>query len=211
MSESSVEDSGLSESASQRHRRAIGLIAVAALVLGSASVAYLSSTGVLHLGAFPAAASQARTQSPADSGPKTGPPIFLPSPTVVTPLPRTAGLVVPGAIGVLIEQFGGLNDQPPLGLKASVRINDPAVISRLTRELNALPPFPDGVFSCPMDDGSYFVVVFTYGRGTSTTVKLEAHGCGGVFVGDSTQPVAWTLTSPGLLNSLTGLVGQPGG
>lgn len=210
MTDSSWDDSGLSERASQRHRRAVGLIALAAVVLGSASVTYLSSTGALHLGAFLAATSHAPTRSPAENGLQRGGGFAVdPTAPAGTSVPRTAGLVGPGAISVLIEQFGGLNDQPPLGLKAWVRVSDSAVISKLVRELNALPAMPSGFFSCPQDDGSYFVLAFTYARGTFTNVNVEASGCGQVFVGDLAQPAAWTLTSPAFLDSLRGLLAHP--
>ena len=187
------------------------MIAVAAVVLVSASVTYLSSTGALRLGGLPATASQARTQPLADSGLRGGGRVEVsPTPPSWPPAPRTAGLIPPGAIGVLLEQFGGLNNQPPLGLKASVHINDSDVIGELANLLNALPSFPDGIFSCPFDDGSYFVLDFTYAGGSSTAVKVEARGCGEVFVGDWRKPVAWTITSPGLINYLMGLVAKPG-
>ena len=118
----------------------------------------------------------------------------------------SAGLVREGATSVLVQQYGGLNDQPPLGLVASIHVSDSSQISQLARELNTLPPYPSGTMHCPMDDGSYFAMVFSYGDGTSTTVKVEATGCQGVYVGGSKQPVAWTATSPALLETLRGLL-----
>ena len=174
-----------------------------------ASVAYLNSTGALRLGDFTAGTSQARTQSPAQIGSQGGGRVELsPTPASGTPAQRAAGLVRPDAIDVLIQQFGSLNDQPPLGLKAWIRIKDATVISRLVRELNALKPFPGGIY-CPFDDGSYFALAFTYARGASASVKLEAGGCGEVFVGGSAQPVAWTLTSPTFLDTLRHHLAHP--
>ena len=188
------------------------MLAVAAVALASASVTYLSSTGALRLGGFPATASQARTQPLADSGLRGGGRVEVSPPPPSWPTaPRTGGLIPPGAIGVLLKQFGGLNDQPPLGLKAWVHINDSYVIGELAHLLNALPPFPGGIFSCPFDDGSYFVLDFTYADASSTALKVEARGCGGVFVGGWTKAVAWTATSPGLINYLIGLVAKPAG
>jgi hypothetical protein len=114
-------------------------------------------------------------------------------------------LVRSGAISVLLEQFGGMNDKHPLSMIAWVRTSDPAAIRDLVHKLNALPAFPGGIY-CPFDDGSYFALAFAYARGTSTTVKVEARGCGEVFVGGSTQPAAWTATSPAFLDSLRGLL-----
>lgn len=126
---------------------------------------------------------------------------YVASLTILTP----GAQVRDGATSALIQQFGGLNDKPPLGLKASVHVSDAVVISKLVHELNFLPAFPGGIH-CPMDDGSYFVLVFTYTDGTDTTVKVEASGCGEVYVGGSTEPAAWTATSPALFDTLRGLL-----
>ncbi len=56
-------------------------------------------------------------------------------------------LVRGGANHVFIDKHGGLNNQPPLGLLASVDISDPAAISKLVHEVNALPAFPAGCFA----------------------------------------------------------------
>jgi hypothetical protein len=53
-------------------------------------------------------------------------------------------------------------------------------------------------------NASYFAVVFTYGDGASTTVKVEANGCRGVFVGGSEQAVAWAVQSPELFDTFLG-------
>jgi hypothetical protein len=118
----------------------------------------------------------------------------------------SAGLVRGGATSLLIQQYGGLNDQPPLGLLASIQVRDSTQISQLVHELNTLPAYPSGTMHCPMDDGSYFALAFSFGDGTSTMVKVEARGCQGVYVGGSKQPVAWPATSPALLETLRGLV-----
>jgi hypothetical protein len=183
------------ELTTQRRRRAVALIALAVLFLAAASVTYLRSTMT------PLVRPAGATDSPQAQGGPVTIPYMPPSPT---PSPRSAGLLRGGAITVLIEQFGGLNDQPLLGLKATVQISDRAAISKLVRELNALPAFPDGIY-CPADDGSYFALVFTYADGTSTAVKV-AGGCEEVYVGGSTQPVAWALPSPALFDTLTALL-----
>ncbi|HVC78439.1 MAG TPA: hypothetical protein VND96_18185 [Candidatus Micrarchaeaceae archaeon] len=110
----------------------------------------------------------------------------------------------------MVERFGGLNDQPPLSLIASVAVSDPAAVNHILMQLNDLPPFPGGTF-CPMDDGSYFALIFTYVDGTKVSVKVEARGCGEVFVGDSAQPVAWTATSPNFVATLQGLFAPASG
>jgi len=118
----------------------------------------------------------------------------------------SVGFVRDGATSVLIHQYGGLNDQPPLGLLASVQVSDSSQISQLVHELNSLPAFPSGTMFCPMDDGSYIAMAFSYGDGTSTMVKVEARGCQGVYVGGSKQPTAWAAKSPELFDSLRGLL-----
>ena len=118
----------------------------------------------------------------------------------------SAGSVRDGATSALIQQYGGLNDQPPLRLLASIHASDSLEISRLVRELNALPAFPSGVMMCPMDDGSYFAMAFSYNDGTSVMVKVEARGSQGMYVGGSKQPVAWAAKSPELFDTLKRLL-----
>jgi len=118
----------------------------------------------------------------------------------------SAGFVRGGATTVLIQQYGGLNDKPPLGLLASIQVRDSTQISQLVHELNTLPAYPSGTMHCPMDDGSHFALVFSFGDGTSTMVKVEARGCQGVTVGGSKQPVAWAAKSPELFDTLRGLL-----
>jgi hypothetical protein len=117
-----------------------------------------------------------------------------------------AGLVRDGATSLLIQQYGGLNDQPPLGLVASIQISDLSQISQLVHELNTLPAYPSGAMFCPMDDGSYFALAFSYRDRTSTMVTVDARGCQPVYVGGSKQPVAWAAKSPELFDMLRGLL-----
>jgi hypothetical protein len=179
------------------HWRALVLIAVSMLVVASASAIYLrpiSATQVVTLPegglVLPDFASQ----------PPSGP----------TPSPRTTGLVRRGPTSVLIKQFGGMNDQPALGLKASLQTSDPAMVSELVHGLNALPAFPSEIMSCPSDDGSHFVLEFAYADGTSTSVTAEATGCSGVYIGGSNQAVAWTRTAPAFLETLKGMLAPDG-
>ncbi len=118
----------------------------------------------------------------------------------------SAGLVRAGATSVLIQQYGGLNDQPPLGLLESIQVSDSSQISQLVHELNTMPAYPSGTMFCPMDDRSYFAMAFSYRDGTSPMVKVEARGCQGVYVGGSKQPVAWAAKSPELFDILKELL-----
>jgi hypothetical protein len=121
----------------------------------------------------------------------------------------SAGLVREGATTVLIQQYGGLNDQPPLDLVASGHVTDSPQIGQLVHQLNILPAYPNSTMFCPMDDGSYLAMAFSYRDGTSTTVKVEARGCRGVYVRGSKQPAAWAAKSPGLFDNLRELLGHP--
>jgi hypothetical protein len=186
------------EDRTSRHWRALALIAVSMLVVASASAIYLHPITATQMDTLP------QVLAPPGDG------VVLPDlanqPSGPSPSPRKMGLVRRGATGVLIEQFGGMNDQPALGLKASVQISDPAVVSKLVHDLNALPAFPDALMFCPLDDGSYFALELAYADGTSTGVKVEAAGCGGVYIGGSSHAAAWTATTPAFDESLKGLL-----
>jgi hypothetical protein len=51
----------------------------------------------------------------------------------------------------------------------------------------------------------------TYRGATSTTVKVEANGCRGVYFGKWEQPVAWAIASPALFDTLTSLLARKPG
>lgn len=188
----------LEEPSLQRRRRAIVLMALAAVVMATAGTAYLRSTLTPQQGLV------ASTTRVAES------PISYP-PVIRTPVPpasqRATGLVRNGAKSVLIQQYGGLNNQNPLGLIASVQTSDPDAIRLLIRELNVLPVFPSGAHSCPLDDGSYFAIVLTYADGATTPVRVDATGCKAVSIGGSNPIVLWAFNSPDLFNTLKSLLG----
>jgi len=195
-------DAVLSTRAFGRRVRSIALVAFAMVVVAAAGSNYLR----------PVVTQQADTQGPqflppVQTGRGTVPLVPVPSPP---PIKRTVGFIKGGAISVLIEQFGGMNDQPPMRRKAFVQIKDSAVINILVRQLNALPA-PPALIYCPLSDDSYFALTFAYASRGSVAVKVEAVGCGYVFVGGATEPVAWTLTSPVLLSSLQALTAHPPG
>jgi hypothetical protein len=175
----------------KRHGRAIVLIALAAVVMGAAGTAYWRAnvTSLIE----PAASTARVAQSP----------ISYP---LAIPTQRSTGLVRGGAVSMLIQEYGGLNNQNPLGLIASVQTSDPDAIRLLTNELNVLPVFPSDVRFCPMDDGSYFAIVLTYADGVTTPVKVEPTGCRAVSVGGSNPIVLWAFDSPELFNTLRSLL-----
>lgn len=170
------------------------------LVVASASAIYLHPITATQMDTLP------QVLAPPGGGPVVPDLVTSPPPSGPALSPRKTGLVRRGASSVLIEQFGGMNDQPALGLKASVQISDPAVVNKLVHDLNALPAFPDALMFCPLDDGSYFALEFAYADGTSTGVKVEAAGCGGVYIGGSSHAAAWTATTPAFDDALKGLL-----
>ncbi len=93
-----------------------------------------------------------------------------------------------------IREFGGLNDNPPLALRKDAHIVDAAALERLATELDSLPPVPPGTFNCPNDDGSYYVVELDYATGGSTSLRINASGCKGVYLNGLKNPTAWALT-----------------
>ena len=118
-----------------------------------------------------------------------------------------------GATSATVERFGGLNDQPPLGLQKSASLTDPAAVAGLLEALNALAPYPQGPgIYCPFDDGSHYSIDLVYPDGALQAVRVAAKGCQGVFLNGSAKPVAWGLSSNGagaaLFSLLGSLVGQ---
>jgi hypothetical protein len=104
-----------------------------------------------------------------------------------------------------IKQYGGLNDNPPLGLRKAIHITDSTALENLAMQLDSLPPYPTGIFNCPLDDGSYYLIDLNYAVGGDTSLKINAKGCQAVYVGESKKPVAWTLQAP---TSIFGLLAE---
>jgi len=75
---------------------------------------------------------------------------------------------------------------------APVTVTDQATVRKLTALVDGLPLFPEGTYSCPMDDGSSLALTFRAGRGgpalAVATVNLA--GCEGVnlTIGGQRQP-----------------------
>jgi hypothetical protein len=177
-----------------RHRRAVAMGALAVAVMALAGAAYLHPNLTSPLGT-----------------PASTPAHPVARPISVPAAPRSGGLIGDGATSVLIQQYRGLSDQPPLGLLAWVRISDSGAIRRLVHELNALPAYPSGGMLCADGDGAYFAVDLTYDRGTSTTVRVDRNGCQRVYFGRWEQPVAWAFNSPRLFDTLGGLLAHTPG
>jgi hypothetical protein len=88
-------------------------------------------------------------------------------------------LVPPGARGVLLCRYRGLNPRPERAgrLARSRRITDKAVVSRLVREFDALRPPPTGARACPSDDASMVIAFFAYRRAADVAVAIHLTGC----------------------------------
>jgi hypothetical protein len=63
-------------------------------------------------------------------------------------------------------------------------LSDPALVARLVRQFDELPPFPLGALACPSDDGSRILALLDYPNGKRDTVAFELTGCQGVTNGD---------------------------
>jgi hypothetical protein len=194
-------DTGPWELSSKRHRQAVGRIAIALVIVVSASVGYVRSTTTSPLGALRAELSpQAQGRS------VTLPYVEMSPGPSASGSPASVKLPRAGIISILLEQFAGQNDQSRIGWKTSVYITEVTAIRKLVHQLNTLPQFPAGIVSCAISDGAYYALVFTYSGGISIAVRVEAGGCGRVYVGSSSQPVAWTLTSPAVVDTFKDLL-----
>ena len=78
---------------------------------------------------------------------------------------------------------------------ASVDVTDHRDTDRLVEELNALPPFPSGGFSCRTGP-AYYQLEFLYAGLDRWTVQLETGGCGRVQVAGEQKAIARSFGSP---------------
>lgn len=109
-------------------------------------------------------------------------------------------------IYVVVKQHDNLDAHPPLRVEKEKVVRALAAVKKLNADLLALPPFPAGVFSCPMDDGSYFELDFVNGEAPMTEYRVERTGCRGVYLGASEQAIFWTVNSPEFLREISGLL-----
>jgi hypothetical protein len=89
-----------------------------------------------------------------------------------------------GPDAIRLCRYAGLNDPPPGRLVRSRLLSDSALVTRLVRQFNELPPFPPGGFACPSDDGSQILAQLAYPNGKQVTIAFELTGCQGVSNGD---------------------------
>jgi hypothetical protein len=102
---------------------------------------------------------------------------------------RAPGEMIPaGVTAVALSLSAGTNAHA----KPPATVTDQGTVRKLTALVDGLPRFPDGSYSCPMDNGASLVLTFRAGRSgpvlAVATVKLA--GCEGVnlTVGGEQQP-----------------------
>lgn len=95
--------------------------------------------------------------------------------------PEGSSVLVPARpSGLVLCRYGGLNNQPSLGLARAVRIKRVGRVRGLGRKLDALPEPTPGTSSCPYDDGSAIAAVFRYKNAAPVAVVVHLGGCGDV-------------------------------
>jgi hypothetical protein len=124
---------------------------------------------------------------------------------VVGSLLAGCGAAVLGGSGgdssLQITRSPGLFILPPVNRA----ISDPAVISRLTADINQLRGFPAGVTSCPIDFGTSYQLVLRSDGKPGLTAVISAQGCKGVKLGNGRE--LWAATSPKLFTDLGAALG----
>jgi hypothetical protein len=113
--------------------------------------------------------------------------------------PRSSYDTIPPAAKVLRLQGGVGTATTPSGRPAdpsgaAITISDPAQVARIAAAVNALPLFPSGIFSCPLDRaGSVWLTFSTVATGPPLAVVVaETSGCQTVSVsvnGHAGQPL----------------------
>lgn len=89
-------------------------------------------------------------------------------------------LVPAGAVSLTLCRYRGLSDPNPSyvnQLVGSATLTDPQQLQLSADQFNALPPFPNGVFACPLDDGSSLLASFEYANSPPDEVSIRSTGC----------------------------------
>jgi hypothetical protein len=66
-------------------------------------------------------------------------------------------------------------------------VTDAAKVQQLYAMLVALPAMPPGIYHCPVDLGVQYHLTFFTGNTPFTSATVDAGGCGGVTVGNSSH------------------------
>jgi hypothetical protein len=117
------------------------------------------------------------------------------SPKGISDLRRT--LVPPGPSGAVICRYPPVSAHPR---RPSVATVSGSSLAELVRSLDALRAMPRGLFACPLDDGSMYLLRFDYPDGGRLSVTVHLSGCR--FATNGRRNVSVTATVRTLLASL---------
>jgi hypothetical protein len=116
------------------------------------------------------------------------------------------GQLVPGTPGAMtLCRYAGLPYRLGQRLVGFAYVRRESVVERLTRELDALPPVPEGTFACPDDNGSEAAVVLRYAHKRPMLIEIRLTGCPDAVRGAIRR---WGLGPPGarLISDLERLI-----
>lgn len=93
--------------------------------------------------------------------------------------PDSENELVPGKPErLLLCRYRGMNfGKRSLRLATSKLDSDPERVRLIADGLNELPPFPDGVHTCPFDEGARTYALFAYPNDAPVVVELRFEGC----------------------------------
>ena len=97
--------------------------------------------------------------------------------------PARRKLAPAGAIRVQLCGYAGANARPPLTVDRMRLLRNPAQITDLTGQFNALTPARKGVYHCPRDTGAQIIAELGYPTGRSVLVSVDLSGCQAVTNG----------------------------
>ena len=121
----------------------------------------------------------------------------------------TAMLVPGSATAVTVSRYGpepGPGQSPVWPPDGTRTVTDPKQMATITADVNGPPLFPKGTISCPMDDGSHYLVQFSYSDSDRRTLFVQRGGCQGVgFASHPDRSLAWSLADHRLLDDLDAL------
>jgi hypothetical protein len=79
---------------------------------------------------------------------------------------------------LLLCRYWGMNHGTrSLRLATRKLVTDPGTVRLIADGLNDLPPFPDGEFACPSDEGARTYALFAYPDDPPVVVELSSEGC----------------------------------
>lgn len=93
-------------------------------------------------------------------------------------------LAPPGASGIGLCRYSGLDEHPQLALIRSVVLDAPSLVGELVREFDELGSLEGGTYSCPSENGSEIDVLLAYASGHGVAIAVDLSGCLGVRNGD---------------------------